>query len=106
MIKFNLHNVTDTETGAKARVTYHINKYKTDDAPSVTIYEKNYRNELSKIFDNITNNSDSMTDYFEENRVIFRKGDAYYEQAMKAADRYEQKQAERWEKHKAKVMAR
>lgn len=105
MIKFNLYNVTNTKTGDKARVSYHINHYHTDGVPSVTIYEKNYANELHKIFENTSNDSDVMTDYFEENRAVFKKGDPHYENAMKAAERFQKKQAERWEKHKAKMTA-
>lgn len=86
MIKFNLYNVTNTETGEKARVHYSVGN-RTDGREAVTLYAKDYDRVLSNIFTNAVNNSDSMTDYFETDRVVIFKGDEHYEQALATANR-------------------
>ena len=86
MIKFNLYNVVDTETGAKARVSYSIGN-RTDGREAVTIYDKDHARNLSKIFNNAKNDTDSTTDYFETDRVVIFKGDAHYEAALATANR-------------------
>lgn len=49
MIKFNKHNVTDTETKIKARVLYSLDN-RIDGRKCVTIYAKDYDRSLGKIF--------------------------------------------------------
>ena len=70
MIKFNKFNVTDTETKAKARVHYSVDN-RIDGRECVTIYAKDYMNDLGEIFNGeVIDNSDSMTDYFEKGKVV------------------------------------
>jgi hypothetical protein len=83
MIKFNKYNVTNgTE---KARVHYMINN-RIDGRECVTIYAKGYDDSLSFI-DGVINNTDTMTDYFEKDRVYIFKGNPLYESALAAAVR-------------------
>lgn len=92
MIKFNLYNVADTDTSAKARVAYSIGN-RVDGREAVTLYEKDYSRELHKVFANARNDSDGMTDYFENSRVVIFAGDPLYPAALAAAQRHEQKRA-------------
>lgn len=84
-VKFNLYNVTN---GAfKARVWYSLDNH-VDRKPCVTIYAKDYTNDLHKIIaDGYVNNTDSMTDYFEQGRVHLREGHPLYKAARAAAER-------------------
>lgn len=85
MIKFNKYNVTDTVSKAKARVHYSLNN-RTDGRECVTIYHKDYSDNLVKVFgERVIDNSDMITDYFEEGRVVLFKGDALYEPALARA---------------------
>ncbi len=78
MIKFNKYNVTNTETKDKARVHYSLDN-RADERKCVTIYHKDYTNNLVKVFgDKVIDNSDSMTDYFEKGRVVLFEDDALY----------------------------
>lgn len=91
MIKFNLYNVVNKDTGIKAKVSYHIGN-RTDGRECVTLYEKEYSRNLSKVFQGeATNNSDSMTDYFESTKMVFFKDHPLYEEALAAAKRWEAK---------------
>ena len=85
-IKFNLYNVANTETGAKARVHYSAGN-RTDGREAVTLYAKDYDGALESVFSDARNDSDSMTDYFETSRVVIFKGDARYEAALATANR-------------------
>lgn len=87
MIKFNKYNVTNTETKEKARVHYSIGN-RTDGRTCVTIYEKSYGNQLHKVFKGaaeVQNDSDMMTDYFENSRVVLFENHPLYEAARKQA---------------------
>lgn len=91
MIKFNLYNVVNKETGDKAKVSYHISN-RVDGRECVTLYEKDYSRNLGKVFaGQATNNSDSMTDYFESTKMVFFKDHPLYDQALAAAKRWEAK---------------
>ena len=76
MIRFNKYNVTNTETGEKARVYYAINDW--DGPDVVTVYDKDYGRALGRVFrdypEMYVNETDSMTDYFEKGLVRIRKG--------------------------------
>lgn len=95
MIKFNLYNVVNKETGDKAKVSYHIGN-RIDGRECVTLYEKEYSRNLSKVFaGQAINNSDSMTDYFESTKMVFFTDHPLYEQALAAAKRWEEKWEQR-----------
>jgi len=69
-VKFNKYNVSCIETGKKARVHYSVDN-RTDGRKCVTIYAKDYTNDLRDIIPvGYENNTDSMTDYFEKGRVV------------------------------------
>ena len=97
MIKFNLYNVTDTETKAKAKVSYSVDSH-ISGKPCVTLYAKGYGNELSKFFSNVCNDSDIMTDYFCKDSVRFFEGDFHYSAARAAAEKLQAKQDAAFEK--------
>ena len=90
MIKFNKHNVRNTETNEKARVYYSLDG-RIDGRKCVTIRGKDILEDLTKIFpDEVENNTDMMMDYFEKDRVnlfedhpLYAKARAHVE-AMKS----------------------
>lgn len=85
MIKFNKHNVTDTETKIKARVLYSLDN-RVDGRKCVTIYAKDYDRSLGKIFNEYENDTDTMTDYFDAGRVILFEDHPLYKQARERAE--------------------
>ena len=85
MIKFNKHNVTDTETKIKARVLYSLDN-RVDGRKCVTIYAKDYDRSLGKIFNEYENDTDTMTDYFDAGRVILFEDHPLYKQARGRAE--------------------
>ena len=98
MIKFNQHNVTDTTTKTKARVTYSLDN-RGNDRPCVTLYAKDYANALGKIIqDAYRNDTDSMTDYFETGRVVLFADHPLYAAAREAANHAKAAQAERYDR--------
>lgn len=80
MIKFNKFNVTNGT--AKARVHYSLDN-RVDGRKCVTIYAKDYSNDLDQIFsgDEYKNDSDLMTDYFDKGRVVLFENHPIYAQA-------------------------
>lgn len=82
-IKLNKYNVA--RGALKARVTYSAFEKTTDGRFCVTIYAKDYVNDLRKIFalrSGYENNTDTQTDYFEEGRVRLYEGDPLFERAL------------------------
>lgn len=80
-IKFRRHYVTDGEF--KARVFYSVGN-RIDGRKCVTLYAKDYTNELAKIFsDNYINESDSRSDYFDGGLVNLFEDNIYYQDALK-----------------------
>lgn len=95
-VKFNLHNAVNTETGAKARIRYSLDN-RTDQRKCVTIYGKDILEELFPVFgDDVKNDSDSMTDYFESDRVNLFEGHPLYEAARAAAVRKQAADTDRY----------
>jgi len=83
-MKFNKHHVTDGTV--KARVYYSLDN-RTDKRPCVTLYAKDYGNELNKLFpDTYKNDTDIMTDYFEKGRVVLFADHPMYAAARKRAE--------------------
>ncbi len=86
MIKFNKYNVTDTATGAKARVHYSHGKIINDARDCVTIYAKDYGSDLGKIFAAIyQNDTNTLEDYFEAGRVRIFSDDPLFKTALARA---------------------
>jgi hypothetical protein len=84
MIKFNKFNVTNGTD--KAKISYSLDN-RTDRRSCVTIYAKDYDRSLGRIFDDeYTNNSDSMTDYFEKGRVVLFDDHPLYAAARAQAE--------------------
>ena len=85
MIKFNKYNVINTETKAKARIHYSAGN-RTDGREAVTLYAKDYGNELGNVFTKeFKNESDSMTDYFEAGKVVLFADHPLYKSALARA---------------------
>ena len=85
MIKFNKFNVRNTTNGAKARVHYSVDN-RIDGRLCVTIYAKDYVNELDEIFDGeVIDNSDVYTDYFEKGKVVIFQNHPEYNAARERA---------------------
>lgn len=86
-IKFNLHNVVNTETKAKARVFYSLDNH-ISQKPCVTIFAKDVLEKMAPVFAaGVQNDSDSMTDYFEGDRIRFFEDHPLYAEARAAAER-------------------
>lgn len=83
-ITFNLHAVVNTQTKAKARVHYSVGN-RIDGRACVTIYAKDYGNELFDVFGDCENNSDMMTDYFEKSRFVVFADSPLYSAALSTA---------------------
>lgn len=88
MIKFNKYNVTDTETKKKARVHYSLDN-RIDGRNCVTIYHKDYNDNMVEVFaDEVIDETDSMTDYFEKGRVVLFEDHALYAVARASVERF------------------
>ena len=84
MIKFNKFNVTNGTD--KAKISYSLDN-RADGRNCVTLYAKDYNRSLGRIFDDeYTNNSDSMTDYFEKGRVVLFDDHPLYAAARAQAE--------------------
>lgn len=85
MIKFNKHNITNTETKAKARIFYSLDDH-ISGQPCVTLYGTTCFEKLGPVLgaDDVQNNSDTMTDYFD--RARFFEGHPHYAAARAAAE--------------------
>ena len=87
MMKFNKHHVTDGTT--KARVFYSLDN-RVDGRKAVTLYAKDYDNALGKLFgDSYKNDTDSMTDYFDEGRAVLFEDHPNYAAARARAEAIE-----------------
>ena len=84
MIKLNKHNVVNTETGAKARVHYSA-FVTTEGRACVTLYGKEYSDKLAPVFGSAENDSDSMSDYFEEDKFRIYEDSPLYAKALEFA---------------------
>ncbi len=85
-IRFNKYYVTDGTT--KARCSYSLDN-RCDGRKCVTIYGKDYehRGNVGAIFpDEVQNNTDSQTDYFEKDRVVLFEDHPHYAAARKRAE--------------------
>ncbi|MEN9885461.1 MAG: hypothetical protein RL758_39 [Pseudomonadota bacterium] len=91
MTKFNKHNVTNGTI--KARVHYSLDN-RWDGRKCVTLYAKDYSDELGAIFSGgeYKNDTDCMTDYFEKGRVVLFEDHPLY---AAARERAESNEAER-----------
>jgi hypothetical protein len=80
-IKFMQHYVTDGTTKAKV---FYSQMSRRDGRECIAIYEKaGYQNNLRKIFPaNYKNETGSVTDYFEEDKVYIFKEDKLYPVAL------------------------
>jgi hypothetical protein len=84
VIKFNKFNVTNGTD--KAKVHYSLDN-RFDGRACVTIYAKDYDRALGQIFDGeYTNNTDTMTDYFDKGRVVLFADNALYAAARARAE--------------------
>jgi hypothetical protein len=85
-IKFRKHFVTDGNI--KARILYHLD-CRVDGRKCVTLYAKDWTRDLGKIFSsNYKNETDSMTDYFDQGHVCFFEDHDLHADARKAAESY------------------
>ena len=85
MIKFNKYNVRDTETGKTAKIHYSVDN-RIDGRSCVTLYAKEYINNLDEIFNGeVIDNTDIMTDYFEKGKVVLFENHPQYQAARDRA---------------------
>lgn len=82
-IKFRKHYVTNGEV--KARVSYSIDN-RIDNRKCVTLYAKDWTRNLGKLFQDYQNDTDSLSDYFDEGRVILFEGHPFYSDARNVAN--------------------
>ena len=70
----------------KAKVSYSLDN-RIDKRKCVTIYARDWCRNLRHVFqDGYRNDSDMMTDYFEQGRVELFEGNQHYEEARKVAE--------------------
>jgi len=88
-IKFNKFNVRNTETGQTARIQYSAFTRISDNRKCVTLYAKDYNNDLKNvfvdIFDSFEDNTDLMTDYYETGKVVLFENHPTYDAALSRA---------------------
>ena len=94
-IKFNKYNVTNSTD--KARCRYSLDN-RADGRKCVAIHAKDYDRTLGKIFTGgeYQNDTDSMTDYFDQGRVVLFENHPLYAKARiraEAEDALRQKHA-------------
>jgi hypothetical protein len=83
MIKLRKYFVTNGVV--KARVWYSVAS-RIDNRKCVTIYAKDYDRKLGKIFSDIyKNETDTMTDYFDQGHVNLFEDHPLYNEALKLA---------------------
>lgn len=81
MIKFQKYYVTNGEI--KARIFYSISS-RADKREAINLYAKDYDSRLGKIFTNeYKNESDLMTDYFDQGHVTLFSDHPLYPAALK-----------------------
>lgn len=84
-IKFNKYHVTD-DTKIKARVFYSLDN-RIDQKNAVTLYARDYGRTLQYFFNKeYENNTDLMTDYFEQGHVTLFEDHPLYSAARKRAE--------------------
>lgn len=81
-ITFHKHYVTNGTDKARVRYSYYGITSPYEPKKSITMYEKDYERNLGKVFTNVENDSDSMTDYFEENRVRVYEGEPQFDELL------------------------
>lgn len=83
-IKFNRYHVTNGT--AKARVFYSVDN-RTDGRRCVTLYAKDYTGDLGRILSDVyQNDTDSMTDYFDQGRAVIFENHPLYAAARAKAE--------------------
>lgn len=75
-IKFNKHFVTNGQSKARVHYSPSVDRH---GKKMITLYEKDYGRDLGKIFTNVENDTDTMTDYFDDNKVRIYEGEPQYE---------------------------
>ena len=85
-IKFNLHNITNKETGLKTRVWYDLDN-NINHSKCVCIHAKYYDSVLTNIFADAKNDSEYITDYVMTDKVTFTPDSPFYAAARATAEK-------------------
>ena len=96
MIKLLQNGVKD-EKGNYTRVFYSMGNTRDHSSRCITIYARNYK-DLPAELGKIENDSDIMTDYFENDSVVLEPGDKYYVAALAAYNKHQESIAKRNQK--------
>lgn len=75
--KFHKYYVTNGVV--RARVHYSPHVMRSTGKRCITLYEKGYGNDLPKIFRGVENDTDIMTDYFDDNKYRIAEDDPRYQ---------------------------
>lgn len=88
-IRFLKFKVVNDEAKTSAKVWYSLDN-RTDGRKCVYINEEGYNRDLSKVFTNdmVENKTDTMTDYFEKDRVILFEDHPLYKEARALVEKY------------------
>ncbi len=84
-MKFRKYFVENGEF--KARVFYSLDN-RVDGRKCVTIYAKDYAGQLGKVFAEYKNDTDSMTDYFDQGHVDLFEDNKFYNEARTAVESF------------------
>ncbi len=84
ILKFNKHNmVHTTEDGVKIKCSVVYASYTGEELSIYPRHSMRFPKEFSKVF-TIENNTNSMTDYFEDDRIFLKKDHKHYTAAFAA----------------------
>ena len=98
-VRFLQYSVTNGVD--KVKVWYSAS-HNNNEIVHITVYADSYSGNLTKIFPNVINNTDSMTDYFEHDRVVIKKDSVHWKACKAAYDKVQAANKKRAEKRMAK----
>jgi hypothetical protein len=99
-IRFLQHFVTNGVD--KVKVYYYGSVNKKNELVQIEVYAKEYSGDLTKIFPNVINDTDIMTDYFEKDRVKFDSSSKHWKACKAAYNKVQAANKKRAEKRMAK----
>lgn len=98
-VRFLQYSVTNGVDKVKVR---YLASYDNNEIIYITIYADSYAGDLTKIFPNVINNTDIMTDYFERDRVVIKKDSEHWKACKAAYDKVQAANKRRAEKRMVK----
>lgn len=101
-VRFLMYKVTNGIDSCKVWYSESDYEYNGERVQHITVYEKGYSRNLHEIFPGAQNESDAMTDYFEESRYVITPDSPYWNDAKAIVEKINAKAQARREKRMAK----